>query len=177
MAAFFANLLPKERPSSRTGSRQDLALSQPVARVHGEGRLPFADVEDDLRLDWQQLHMLSCEALLLCMPAQLHKLSERDNRALRHVLGHLLGVTPATLPEVIAATLRLEGYDDPAHLEQLQPYLHYRLLLLVQKRPADFASPEAFCAWAERQVALTLAGLIGVLRHSGAFAGVDQLGH
>ncbi|KOO29040.1 hypothetical protein Ctob_003890 [Chrysochromulina tobinii] len=159
---FFASMLPKEQPSSRTGSRQDMALSQPVARVHGEGRLPFADVEDDLRLDWQQLHMLSCEALLLCMPAQLHKLSERDNRALRHVLGHLLGVTPSTLPEVIAATLRLEGYDDPAHLEQLQPYLHYRLLLLVQKRPADFASPEAFCAWAERQIALTLAGLIGV---------------
>ena len=90
----------------------------------------------------------------------------KDEASLRLVLGHLLGGgrSAGQQAEAIAATLRLEGYDEPSHLQELQPHLHFRLLLLVQKRPPDFSSAEAFCAWAERQLALMLGGLIGVLR-------------
>ena len=39
----------------------------------------------------------------------------------------------------------------------------------MQKRPTDFPSADAFCAWSERQLALMVGGLINVLRTS-AFA-------
>ena len=70
------------------------------------------------------------------------------------MLGHLLGSSSSNDAAAIAATLRLEGYDDPHHLQELQPHLHFRLLLLVQKRPSDFESAELFCDWAERQLGL-----------------------
>ena len=76
----------------------------------------------------------------------------------------LSGCKEDASPEAIARTLRLEGYDDPTHLRKLQPRLHFRLLLLVQKRPSDFSSSEVFCAWAQRQLGLMSGGLIGVLR-------------
>jgi hypothetical protein len=78
----------------------------------------------------------------------------------------LSGCKEDASPEAIARTLRLEGYDDPTHLQKLQPRLHFRLLLLVQKRPSD---SEMLCACAQRQLGLTSGGLIGVL-HSTAIA-------
>ena len=78
----------------------------------------------------------------------------------------LSGCKEDASPEAIARTLRLEGYDDPTHLQKLQPRLHFRLLLLVQKRPSD---SEMLCACAQRQLGLTSGGLIGVL-HSAAIA-------
>ena len=78
----------------------------------------------------------------------------------------LSGCKEDASPEAIARTLRLEGYDDPTHLQKLQPRLYFRLLLLVQKRPSD---SEMLCACAQRQLGLTSGGLIGVL-HSTAIA-------
>lgn len=129
--------------------------------------LPFADATD-WRLDLAQLKLLSCEMLILCLPVGLEQLTEKEDRTLRQVLGQLLSEpgAPAPAPHEIASMLRLEGYDDPRYLQELQPYLHYRLLLLLQKRPEDFAVPSAFCAWAERQLVLFVEGLGCVLRAS-----------
>ncbi|MGB1607388.1 MAG: hypothetical protein ACPIOQ_82435, partial [Promethearchaeia archaeon] len=131
--------------------------------------MPFAgsSEHDELHLSSKQLGRLAAEALVLCMPVDLQTLSSRDEGVLRDVLLHvhqLLGCEEDASPEAIARTLRLEGYDDPTHLQELQPHLHFRLLLLVQKRPSDFGNAEIFCAWAERQLALMVSGLIGVLR-------------
>ena len=84
---------------------------------------------------------LSCETLLLCMPVDLSQLSERETKALSHTIANQLG--PEHTPAAILSTLRLEGHEHEL-MEHLQPYLHFRLLLLIYKRPGAFPSPTAF---------------------------------
>lgn len=102
---------------------------------------PFADVPDSWSLSATQLRWLSCETLLLCMPVDLSQLSEREAKALSHTITNQLG--PEHTPAAILSSLRLEGHEHEL-MEHLQPYLHYRLLLLIYKRPGAFPSPTAF---------------------------------
>ena len=104
---------------------------------------------------------LSCETLLLCMPVDLSQLSERETKALSHTIANQLG--PEHTPAAILSTLRLEGHEHEL-MEHLQPYLHFRLLLLIYKRPGAFPSPTAFQDWAERQLSVVYNGVVGVLR-------------
>ena len=129
---------------------------------------PFADVPDSWSLSATQLRWLSCETLLLCMPVDLSQLSEREAKALSHTIANQLG--PEHTPAAILSTLRLEGHEHEL-MEHLQPYLHYRLLLLIYKRPGAFPSPTAFQDWAERQLSVVYNGVVGVLRSFAAPAG------
>ncbi|KAL3910540.1 MAG: hypothetical protein SGPRY_009017, partial [Prymnesium sp.] len=119
---------------------------------------PFEERHDEQLLDVHQLTRTASEALVLCMPPSLSQLSPRELRTLRQILTSLLGEEAD--PHAFYKLLQLEGYDD-AGRQALQPYLHYRLLLLIQKRPADFSSARDFHAWGERQVALLFNGLLG----------------
>ena len=127
---------------------------------------PFSDVPDDWPLSHRQLKWLSCETLLLCLPVEPQQLSEREAKALGHTLASQLG--PEHTAAALTSSLRLEGHDDPQAMQELQPFLHFRLLLLIYKRPGAFPSPGAFQAWAERQLSVVYNGLVGVLRRRAA---------
>ena len=102
------------------------------------------------------------------MPVDLSQLSEREAKALSHTIANQLG--PEHTPAAILSTLRLEGHEHEL-MEHLQPYLHFRLLLLIYKRPGAFPSPAAFQDWAERQLSVVYNGVVGVLRSFAAPAG------
>ena len=124
----------------------------PASVVDAQRDEPFADVPDSWTLSTTQLNWLSCETLLLCMPVDLRKLSERETKALNHTITNQLG--PGHTSSAILSTLRLEGHEHEL-MEHLQPYLHFRLLLLIYKRPGTFPSATAFQDWAERQLFVT----------------------
>ena len=136
--------------------------------------VPFKERALELHLEPAEMIRLSCETLILCMPAALYELSERESRTLNSMLTSLLGDDGH--PASLSSQLRLEGYDEPG-LQELQPYLHYRLLLLIQKRPADFSSPVHFQLWGERQLAMLFNGLLGVMRTSWAAAPPGTFSH
>ena len=144
-----------DRRSNPTDSKAKIklvAMAQTSAlTLRGDAfHMPFQDVSVDDTFDSlsvTQLSRLACEALVLCMPVTLSQLSQKDENALRDVCMSMLAGPSAsasasasdagadTAPETIASTLRLEGYDDPYHLQELQPHLHFRLLLLGPKAP------------------------------------------
>ena len=52
---------PRPRPRATTIHNPPPNPSPVIA----EGRLPFAEVADELNLPWRQLHLLACEALVV----------------------------------------------------------------------------------------------------------------
>lgn len=123
-------------------------------------RLPFEDLSEEWTLELWQQRIAACETLLLCMPPELESLNKHEQMTLRAMTANVLGSKGPTV-ESLAAGLAHEGVG-----EDIRPYLHYRLLLLLQKQPHTFATPQAFTEWATRQLAIFSSGLIGVVRTS-----------
>ena len=67
---------------------------------------------------------------------------QEEAKALGHTIASQLG--PEHTAAALTSSLRLEGHDDPQAMQELQPFLHFRLLLLIYKRPGAFPSPAAF---------------------------------
>ena len=124
--------------------------------------LPF----DELRSEWpqepRQQRLAACETLLLCMPLEVTSLGAREQSTLRAVVQQLLEPEGPTIEE-LASSLRIDGAGVG---DEVRPFLHYRLLLLLQKQPHAFAHPRAFVEWATRQLNVLANGLAGALRTS-----------
>jgi len=154
----FARTMPLVgRAAPHTAPHTSRAVARPIEL---NPRLPFEELSEDWTLELRQQRIVACETLILCMPRQLTSLSERERTTLRNMTENLLGPEGPTV-EVLARSLEGEGVG-----EDVRPYLHYRLLLLLQKQPHAFATPDAFTEWATRQLAVFFNGLMGLLRAS-----------
>jgi hypothetical protein len=119
-------------------------------------RLPFEELSEEWPLELWQHRIAACETLLLCMPHDLESLSKHEQKTLHGMTANILkseGPMVASLAEALAH----EGVGED---------IRYRLLLLLQKQPHTFATPQAFIEWATRQLAVFSSGLIGVVRTS-----------
>ena len=75
---------------------------------------------------------------------------------------HTLPVPSTAAPAAAPAVVEV-----PTIFADIQSYVPYRLLLLLQLRPPHFASHHEFCQFGERQLAAFVCGLLGGVRSAG----------
>lgn len=189
---FAADLLPKKdeesaelgRPAAQseaTGVAGGSVLVPRLPRQSLDGdsiALPAAEPWD-FRGDSQRFKTAAFESLLLCMSGEhfdaLEEEADAIETAVKEIMRVQMGVSRRAfvklqnfirLPDQVKS-VDLAGVLGAAELKgvQLDPYLHFRFLLLETHTPQDFETDEEFVEWFDRQASVFLSGLFWKLEN------------
>lgn len=188
---FAADLLPQEdeatelgRPRAQSEASGVAGGSVLVPRMPRQGLdgdsigRPVAEPWD-FRGDSQRFKMAAFESLLLCMfGAKFDALGEEADTieaTVQEIMRVQMGVSRRAfvklqssirLPDQVK-DVDLAGVLGAAELQgvELEPYLHFRFLLLETHQPQDFESDQEFVDWFDRQANVFLSGLFWKLEN------------